>query len=223
MWLHWTVVAFYHQQTRNLSCLWKTSNTTGDSTRGASEVTSQLPWFPLNLPRKPILEGSWWQQHTETSQRDELMDTNTHSHLSVRQLLQEHRSLRSSGGGGMKSREIQGIHSQPLPQGWGAAAYPPNPGRFTQPAARVFLQGTIVQRCIMITRAPRCLNRPVQSWTRKLSFFCLLKILSQLKADKAALEAGAAHANPWVGVFVLTHISPPSRHFSAFIFIAEVF
>lgn len=92
---------------------------------------------------------------------------------------------------------------------------------FIQPAARVFLQGTTVQRCIMITRAPRCLNQPVQQGTRKLSFFCLLKILSQLKADKAA--GGACKSASRVGVFVLTHISPPSRHFSVFIFIAEVF
>lgn len=28
----------------------------------------------------------------------------------------------------MKSKGIQGIHSHPLPRGWGAAAYPPNLG-----------------------------------------------------------------------------------------------
>lgn len=136
-------------------CLWKTSNTTGDSTRWAQKLLPNcldFP-FPLNLPRKLILEGSWWQQHRETSQRDELMDTNAHSHLSLRQPWQEHRGVRSvveeewnpegskgsiptlcRGAGEVRpSHQIQGML------------------RFIQPAARVFLQGTTVQRCIMIT------------------------------------------------------------------------
>lgn len=60
---------------------------------------------------------------------------------------------------------------------------------FIQPAARAFLQGTTVQRFVVITSAPRCLNQPVQRWTRKLSLFCPLKILSQLKAGSGGRSA----------------------------------
>lgn len=84
--------------------------------------------FPLSLAGKLTLEGSWWQQHTETRQSDEL---NGHRcpfpPFSEAALAGTQRS-KERGGGGMKSKGIQGIHSHPLPRGWGVAAYPPNLG-----------------------------------------------------------------------------------------------
>lgn len=121
----------------------------------------------------------------------------------------------------MKSRGIQGIHSHPAPQGWGVAAYPPNSGHVLSSPQPEFS-----------FKEPKMLHDNTCSKVSEAACSVLNKEIILLlppenpestkgrRGSRRQEQRKQIHES---GVFVLTHISPPSRHFSAFIFIAEVF
>lgn len=125
--MKWTVVAFHHQQSRNRSsALSPLKDLKHHRWQHQMGLRSDFP-FPLHLAGKLPLEGSWWQQHTHQAGGMSWWTQIPTPPSSEAALTGSQRS-KERGGRGMKSRGIQGIHSHPVPQGWGVAAYPPNSG-----------------------------------------------------------------------------------------------
>lgn len=223
MWLCWTVVALAKQEP--LLCFITSERPQTPQVTAPDGPQKWLPNcldfpFPLHLAGKLPLEGGWWQQHTHQAGGMSWWTQMPNATFLWGSLAGPQRS-EERGGGGMKSGGIQGIHSHPVPQRWGVAAYPPNSGHVLSSLQPEF---SFKEPKMHHDNTCSKVFEPAYSVLNKE----IILLLPPENPESTKGRQGSRRQEQRMqihesGVFVLTHISPPSRHFSAFIFIAEVF